>query len=218
MSSRLLRDVQDQALQALANSSRGHIDVHVRQEMWSALGPELEEPRIEMGELALAHRARVSLMAECLRFSIPEWEADKKRAGAEILLDPRDEPTAVLDYVDAYLAGKMPRSELVKHTNRLQDLSFYLFELHERFPNSELIGHAARSVLWVAAWDQASEYEPEYREEDNEVFPADFMIAWLKSGTAPWDPDPQASERRKEYWTWYIEDAFARAWAIAYPN
>lgn len=213
----LLLDVQERVLETLKNSSRGHIDVHVRQEMWSALGPVVPRSAREIGEVSTAHRARAFLMAECLRVAIPEWNADKELAGSEVLLDPRDEPTAVLGYVDDYFEGKIQRSELVKHVNRLDDLSFYLFELHERFPRSELIGHASCNVLWVAAWDQVSDYEPDYREEDNEVFPADFMIAWLKSGCAPWEPDLEAVTRRREYWSWYIEDAFARAWAIAYP-
>lgn len=213
-----LTEVQDQARSALLRSRSGHIDVHVRQSMWATLGAGSEESRVAQGEITQAHRARATLMSDCLRLALPEWEADKRRAGGEILLDPRDEPTAALAYAAAYLDGGMSRADFMKHVNRLQDLSFYLSELHERFPNTELVAHAARSVLWVSAWDQASDYEPEYREEENEVFPADFMIAWLKSGSAPWHEEPAAAARRTAYWTWYIEVAFARSWAIAHGD
>lgn len=159
-------------------------------------------------------------MCECLRLALPEWEEERTRATArtETLLDERDDPVAVISYFDDWFEGVLSHEALLRHTNRLQDLSFYLFELHESYPKAELIAFAACDVLWIAAWDQASDYEPEYREEDNEAFPADFMIAWLKSGGAPWEPDEAAAERRRRYWEWYIRDAFPRAWEIAYPE
>jgi hypothetical protein len=214
-----LVEVQNGALAALSNNPQGHIDVHVRQRMWAELGPVSDEDSLEAGADALpGHLARAWLMCECVRLALPEWELEKNRAASEILLDPRDEPTSAVSYIDEWLAGTLPRSELLRHANRYQDLSFYLFELHESYPNAELIANAACNALWVAAWDQASDYEDEYREEDNEVFPADFMIAWLKSGGAPWDSDQVTANRRREFWEWYIVDAFARAWEIAYPK
>ncbi|MBX3275954.1 MAG: hypothetical protein KF729_37225 [Sandaracinaceae bacterium] len=215
-----LTDVQDEALAALERSTCGHIDVHVRQRVWAALGPVIDRASREGGVVSPAHRARGYLMCECLRLALPEWEEERTRATArtETLLDERDDPVAVISYFDDWFEGVLSHEALLRHTNRLQDLSFYLFELHESYPKAELIAFAACDVLWIAAWDQASDYEPEYREEDNEAFPADFMIAWLKSGGAPWEPDEAAAERRRRYWEWYIRDAFPRAWEIAYPE
>ena len=104
-----LTEVQDQARSALLRSHYGHIDVHVRQSMWATLGAGSEESRVAQGEITQAHRARATLMLDCLRLALPEWEADKRRAGGEILLDPRDEPTVALTYAEAYLGGGMSR-------------------------------------------------------------------------------------------------------------
>ncbi|MCB9661892.1 MAG: hypothetical protein H6726_29905 [Sandaracinaceae bacterium] len=214
-----LQEIQAFALSTLDTMTNGRIDVHIRQRMWASLGPVTDEKRLKTAaDMTLGHRARAWLMCECLRSAIPEWDSDKARANGEVLLDPRDEPASAIRYIEEWMAGRMLREDFVRHVERFQDLSFYLFELHEKYPNAELIAHASRSALWVAAWDQASDYEDEYREEDNEVFPADFMIAWLRAGTAPWDPDLGAAARRRAYWRWYIEDAFAQAWSIAYPN
>lgn len=212
-----LLEVQAFAREALDASSNGHIDVRVRQVMWSELGPPTPDRHLERGgTLSDAHRARTVLMNECLRTALDDWKSDAARA-SEPLLDDRDSPPTIVGRVDSWLSGKLAFDQLNRDAQRLQDLSFYFFELHEEYPKAELIASAATSVLWIAVYDQASDYDAEYREEDNEVFPADFMIAWLRAGCAPWDETggPETAGRRASFWRWYIDELYPKCWSIS---
>ena len=72
--------------------------------------------------------------------------------------------------------------------------------------------------MWVAQWDLPSDYPSDYMEEDDDVFPGDFTIAWVMSGGAPWDPDPsgQGAIARRRFWLWYVDVLYPECWAIAY--
>ena len=213
-----LDEIQQRSLKTLHDAVNGHIDIHTRQAMWSALDPTSKESDLQAGMAPTAgHIARATLMNECLRRALPAWYADERRAD-EDLLDARDSPPAIVASVDAWLSGAMSHVDLEAIAERYQDLSFYLFELHDVFPNTELIGHACRGTLWVASWDQESDYEDEYREEENEVFPCDFMVAWLESRGAPWDTQSRGEQsmKRRAFWEWYISSLYPRCWRLAH--
>lgn len=210
-----LEEIKKRAHESLDNSNAGHLSIHERQRMWSALGPSSNGQPFD--SMSPAHSARLHLVTACLATSTEIWKEEERRA-IEPLLNVEDTPLAALTYIRERIDRMHSEESYSEIVSRFDDLSFYYGELHEEHPRAELIAHAASHAVWVGMWDLPSDYPDDYNEEDDDVFPCDFTIACVHAGGAPWDADVSGRSvgLRARFWRWYIDTLYPECWRIAY--
>ncbi|MCB9661894.1 MAG: hypothetical protein H6726_29915 [Sandaracinaceae bacterium] len=180
-----------------------------RQELWDSLGPRNDAAK--NGEVTPAHRGRTHLMRLCVERVIPIWEQAEDR-GAE-LLAPADRPQAMLEEAARRLSGEDSWEHTSTSIRRFSSLVNYLYELDEIDTRLHFIVRAAMSAVSIALRDIA-DYPHGWSELANESFVADALASWAWCGATPWARglSEDSERRRREFWQWYVDEAFPLAW------
>lgn len=201
----------DSTLEDLSRSS-SHLDLHTRQRLWDALGPTNDD--VKGGNVTVPHRRRFALMYMCLEKVYPLW-TKAQEASHEPLLADRDDPRNIAQIALLRIDGRASWSDTAKTAERFGTLVNYLYELHENFAQAGFVVETAIGVVSAALRD-LPRYEPCDQEFDYDAWTADTYASWAWCGFTPWDArnDERSDAARREFWTWYVTDAFSRAWDI----
>jgi len=220
-----LGDCQAAARAALDASPVGHLKMTPRERLWTALGPydPVRSGRRGSPIISAAHRARATLVLECVRSALPDYDV----ADTAGLLHPQDAPAGVVAHVDDWLAGRVSAEEMSAERERLANMSQNLGILEEQHPVVVAIAQAAVTMCLAATHDYTEEDPNEFDDErndddeqDDDAWTTEFEIAFVRAGlTLPRDADPDGTAKaaRTAFWRWYIDELYPQCWAIAYP-
>lgn len=191
-----MRDAIDAALAALEASPDGWLELPERRRLRDAFGPWT--PPYEPGGPDAGLLRRAALTVASARRALPVWERE--------FPDDR-RPHALLDAIMPGLRNERPDDELSTMKRAFQDDVDRLGADLER-ARTYYAGMAA--VFAVSeAWD--GDLDPEIypagtQDLELDDLPVEALAAWALAGE---DPDA-----RREFWRWYITEAFPAAYAV----
>ena len=192
-----MRDAIDAALAALEASPDGWLELPERRRLREAYGPWT--PPYEPGGPDAGLLRRAALVVASARRALPVWERE--------FPDDR-RPHALVDAIMPGLRNERPDEELSRARRALHDDVDRLGADLER-TRPFYAGMAA--VFAVSeAWDGDLDpeiYPPDTRDLDPDDLPVEALAAWALAGE-----DPGA---RRQFWHWYVTEAFPAAYAVA---
>jgi hypothetical protein len=192
-----VREAIDAALAALEASPDGWLELPERRRLREAYGPWT--PPYDPGGPDAGLLRRAALVVASARRALPVWERE--------FPDDR-RPHALLDAILPGLRNERPDEELSSARRALHDDVERLGADLER-TRPFYAGMAAVSAV-SEAWD--GDLDPEIypldtRDTDPDDIPVEALAAWALAGE---DPDA-----RREFWRWYVSEAFPAAYAVA---
>jgi hypothetical protein len=183
------------ALGALQSSPDGWLELPDRRRLREAFGPWT--PPYEPGGPDAGLLRRAALVVACARRALPAWEAE--------FPDDR-RPHAIVDAVIPGLRTDRPGDELRTAKGALREDVDRLGIDPER--RSAYFAGLAAVLVVSEAWDGDLDpeiYPADTRDLDLDDLPVEALAAWAVAGD---DPDA-----RREYWRWYVTEAFPGAYA-----
>jgi hypothetical protein len=184
------------ALAALEAAPDGWLELPDRRRLRDAFGPWT--PPSEGGPDAGLLR-RAALLVACARRALPLWEHE--------FPDDR-RPHELVDAILPALRGERTEEEVDGLAKELRADVERLGTDAER-KEAFFAGILAVHLGWEA-WDGDLDpelYDPEKRDEDLDALPGEAIAARALAGD---DPDA-----RREFWRWYVAEAFPAAYAVA---
>lgn len=175
-----------------------------RRALLLALGPQQLDARGSGVELAVGKRRRVLLALQVSRRVAPFWARDFGTPALDSLLDQ----------IQEYLAGAVPRADVRRKTDSLQG---GLLNDPMGKDQAYLAGRAVAGAGWVAVGDELLSTEQGMSEEDladpedPDLWDPAFYAAGAWAGGMPWTPTFSATAYR-DFWQWYLDDAVPQAW------
>jgi hypothetical protein len=207
-----LADLLSVAAQEVGRDPYGALTVQRRHEIVLALGPHKKHGRGVFRGPGL--RRRVALVASCVRYALPLWEAK---------LPEDDTPHRLLSAAEANLVKRKPR-ERMKHLiwegwSHGDVVSCEFADRHDEGGLMvALLVHAASRVAWVALRDEMYTLliDPaaggwEYGASDPESTDAAFTVSVVVSGGWPNRTGLGGKDLRRQYWRWYLRRAVPAA-------
>jgi hypothetical protein len=184
------------ALAALEAAPDGWLELPDRRRLRGAFGPWT--PPSEGGPDAGLLR-RAALLVACARRTLPLWEQE--------FPDDR-RPHELVDAILPALRGERAEAEVDRAARELREGVERLGTDAER-KEAYFAGILAVHLGWEA-WDGDLDpdfYEDDARDTDLDELPGEAIAARALAGD---DPDA-----RREFWRWYVTEAFPAAYAVA---
>ena len=185
---------------ALKDDPRGDLGLPLRKAIWAALGArELVGVRATRGP---GHRKRTQLAAVTVMHVLPLWKA--------VAADD-DEVLQLLATAADYIEGRVTFEEAWKRKNR----AWANMEKRTGTPSGQstaiAVGFAAVCAVNTALndenFDSASLDNPEADADlDPYEWDASFYASLAYAGGASWEA-ANNSQKRREFWTWYLDEA-----------
>jgi hypothetical protein len=189
-----LRQRLDHARAVLAERDDGELPLPERRAIRERLGPF--QP-VDATAAPAGLRRRVRLGELAARRVLPFWYAER----------PGDaEPERLLELAGAVLEREADPEEARREAHRFLDRMQRMEDLGDAGATA---AEAARKVVFTALSGDVSDTGDEDSEE--EIEPDDWdptFVAALAAAGYP-DEDPV---RRREYWSWYLDEAVPEAW------
>ena len=187
---------KQRALEALEAAPDGWLELSERRRLRDAFGPWT--PPYEDGGPDAGLLRRAALLVASARRALPAWE----RAF------PGDRrPHELVEAIMPAVRGERAEADVDAAARALREDVDRLGVDRER-KEAFFAGMGAVSLGW-AAWDGDLDpefYAPEARDSDLDEPPVEALAAWALAGEDP--------EARREYWRWYITEAFPAAYAV----
>jgi hypothetical protein len=196
-----------EARSALDAASDGHLVLPVRKRVLVALGEPQYEPRGSgHGVVTVGLRRRVGLYTRCTRKVLPLWHD---------VVESRD-PELMLELAEGYLAGTVSRDIAWRMQNTFGGT---LLNAGAALPPDKYcvsyVGNVAVGTVLTALGDVY--FDPEqssFLDDDFDVYEASLFAMGAYAGELPWG-DGSDPARRREFWTWWIDEAVPAAAASA---
>jgi hypothetical protein len=185
------------ALTALEAAPDGWLELPDRRRLRDAFGPWT--PPSEPGGPDAGLLRRAALLVACARRALPVWE--------QAFPDDR-RPHGLVDAIMPALRGERAEEEVDGAARALREDVERLGVDRER-KEAFFAGILAVHLAWEA-WDGDLDpdlYDPEKRDTDLDELPGEALAARALAGE---DPDA-----RREFWRWYVTEAFPAAYAVA---
>ena len=185
------------ALAAVEASPDGWLELPERRRLRVAFGPWT--PPYEPGGPDAGLLRRAALTVASARRALPVWER-------EFPADRR--PHAIVDAIMPGLRDERPDEELSEAKSVLREDVERLGSDPER--KSAFFAGLACVLALSEAWD--GDLDPDFypagtRDLDLDDLPVEALAAWALAGE---DPDA-----RREFWRWYVSEAFPAAYAVS---
>ena len=184
------------ALAALEQSPDGWLELPDRRRLRDAFGP-WTPPSDGGPDAGLLRRA--ALLVACARRALPVWEhacPDDRR------------PHELVDAILPALRGERAEEEVDQAARALrEDVERLGADLDRK--EAFVAGILAVHLAWEA-WDGDLDpdfYDPDARDSDLDELPGEALAARALAGEDP--------EARREFWRWYVSEAFPAAYAVA---
>jgi hypothetical protein len=186
------------ALGTLEAASDGWLDLPARRQLRAAFGPWT--PPYEPGGPDAGLLRRAALGVACARRAFPVWER-------KFPTDRR--PIELVDSVMPALRGELPEEQMNALGRALREDVEPLGAALDDDGGAFFAGWAAVQLTWQA-WDGDLDPDldpPDTRDRDLDEPQVEAAAAWALAGE---DPDA-----RREYWRWYVTEAFPAAYAVS---
>lgn len=188
--------ILEEAKESLEKEPNGRLLLINRRKIWAALGPCVTDR--EKAGITTPLIRRVKLAALCAKRVLPIWEetySDKYNAGK------------ILEIAEDYLCGMKTWKSCY---DRFNEFNARLANLESGPIMPYAAGTSVSLVLSTAIYDEffeEEEMEPDF-EEDREVdmWDASFAASVAESGLY-WYGDENNIEKRRAFWSWYLNDA-----------
>jgi hypothetical protein len=184
------------ALAALEQAPDGWLELPDRRRLRDAFGP-WTPPSDGGPDAGLLRRA--ALLVACARRALPVWERE--------FPDDR-RPQELVEAIMPALRGERPEEEVNLAAKALREDVERLGSDPEH-KEAFFAGILAVHLGWEA-WDGDLDpefYDADARDTDLDEPPGEALAAWALAGE---DPDA-----RREFWRWYVGEAFPAAYAVA---
>jgi hypothetical protein len=188
----------ERALRALHDAPDGWLALGHRRRLRETFGPWT--PPYEPGGPDAGLLRRAALLVESARRALPAWEE----------AFPGDRrPHELVDMVMPALRGERPEGEVTAAARELREDAERLGVDLDR-KAAFFAGMGAVHLGWEA-WD--GDLDPEIypvdttRDTDLDELPGEALAGWALAGD-----DPAA---RRDYWRWYVTEAFPAAYAVS---
>lgn len=190
------RELRDAHLASLDNEPI--LSLSARRELLEALGPLSCSGKLVAVTDAL--RARVELESLCVKMVLPIWEA---------LWPENKGPSDVLRWTAMYLDGDVQAAQLKIQGGNVHAVGE---DREHRAMWPARVGIAASAVTRAA---RKGHVVPDYGDDEREVEVEDWDAGVLCSAIIA-DADPWVGlPKQRDYWHWYLTEAYERALAIA---
>ncbi len=192
-----MREAIDAALAALEAAPDGWLELPERRRLREAYGPST--PPYERGGPDAGLIRRAALLVACVRRALPVWERE--------FPDDR-RPHEITDALLPALRGELSEEELDAVADALrEDVDRDGADLARK--GAFFTGTAAVR-LTTQGWDGDLDPEidpPDTRDLDLDEPQVEALAAWALAGENP--------EAKREFWRWYVAEAFPAAYAVA---
>src|ERR1019366_29473 len=187
---------------ALKANDNGELALPLRKRLWSAMGPrEADGARAILGP-GLQRRTTLAILT--VRHVLPIWET---------AFPTNHKPEWMLAVAQEYL-DQLTDFQTVRGLNNL-----FWSELDCLGSVAVAVGYAAAQSVTTALSDER--FDPAALDtvvSDQDLDPyqwdASFYASVAYAGSAPWEEKPHTN-RRREFWTWFLEVAVPAAWDSA---
>jgi hypothetical protein len=157
----------------------------------------------------IGHRRRVKLATLSVEKVLPLWNS---------LLPSDNTPVRALELADKVMTGNMSRDVVDKEAGSLWSHVDDILWRHEDMQSIAMVGYGAIQVIRGAMSDDHFLLESCEGASDSELEPYDydssFLAAIAYSGGATWEAGSN-SQKRFEYWTWWLTSAVDAAMSVA---
>jgi immunity protein Imm5 of predicted polymorphic toxin system len=193
----MLKEIQEQALEAIEADPNGHLRLGLRQMIWAEFGPRATSGTY----LSVPHRQRIELAVAGVRHVLPLWEQTYPDS---------DIPVVALSVIDAITQG----GESGDASDTFDELWEAVMDLSLERPFPEIaVGFAAVQALSTAMYDESfdpDDLEPEREDgDDPESFDSAYYAAVAAAHGLPAAPESD-SQLRREFWKWWVTEAVDR--------
>jgi immunity protein Imm5 of predicted polymorphic toxin system len=197
MSDDLDRAIRE-GLSALEAAEDGWLDLPDRRRLREAFGPWT--PPSEPGGPDLGLLRRAALKVACAQRAFPAWErrfpADRR-------------PLELIEAVMPALRGELPEERVDELGRALREDVEPLGVASGDDGGSFFAGSAAVHLTWEA-WDGDLDPEldpPDTRDRDLDEPQVEALACWALAG--------EDADARRDYWRWYVTEAFPAAYAVS---
>jgi hypothetical protein len=195
-----LEDRIKACLLVVENDLKHDLRLGLRRKLWCSFDGIDADSRAACG-----HKRRIKLSVLTVEKVLPIWES----------AFPQDlTPHYALTLMDKLMVGAITSSAAEKERDDLES-HYDSLDYHEEMKNAVMVGYAAKAALTGALWDGlfgCEDVNEELKDIDVDAYEDDPSLpaSLAYCGGPTWDPDSD-SQKRLEFWTWWLTSAVRSA-------